>query len=144
MLPLMAASISASVGFAFLARRAAADMICPVWQKPHCGTSSSTHAFCTGWSLFAESPSMVVIFLPATALSGVVQARTGCPFTWTVQEPQRDTPQPYLVPVSASFSRMTHSKGMSGGASTWLLFPLTINVTMEVSSRGSDCALAEG
>jgi hypothetical protein len=42
-------------------------MICPDWQYPHCGTSSSIHASCTGCVPSADSPSMVVIGLPATA-----------------------------------------------------------------------------
>src|SRR5438094_8542315 len=48
MLPLRASSMSASVGLGFLESSAAADMICPDWQYPHCGTSSSIQAFCTG------------------------------------------------------------------------------------------------
>jgi hypothetical protein len=44
----MAASMSSSVGSGFPASSAAAAMICPDWQKPHWGTSSSIQAFCTG------------------------------------------------------------------------------------------------
>ena len=84
-------------------------------------------------ALARTRPSMVVIFFPATALTGVVQERTGWPSTCTVQAPHSAMPQPYLVPVSVSFSRITHSKGMSAGASTWLRLPLTIRVTMESS-----------
>jgi hypothetical protein len=35
-------------GFGFFASNAAALMICPDWQYPHCGTCSLSHAFCTG------------------------------------------------------------------------------------------------
>src|SRR6187455_1221675 len=91
--------MSASVGLGMRASSAAADMICPDWQKPHCGTSSSIQARCTGWSLFPESPSMVVTRLPATAESGVVHERVGCPSTCTVHAPQRAMPHPYFVPV---------------------------------------------
>jgi hypothetical protein len=40
----IASSMSASVGSGFAASSAAAAMIMPLWQKPHCGTSSATHA----------------------------------------------------------------------------------------------------
>src|SRR5512132_1786309 len=40
--------MSASEGFDFEFSSAAACMICPGWQKPHCATSSSSHACCTG------------------------------------------------------------------------------------------------
>src|ERR1700730_11400978 len=66
MFPLMASSISASVGLGFFASSAAADMICPDWQYPHCGTSSSIQAFCTGCDASTESPSIVVIFFSGT------------------------------------------------------------------------------
>src|SRR6267142_2355501 len=75
MFPLMASSISASVGLGFFASSAAADMICPDWQYPHCGTSSSIQAFCTGCDASVESPSIVVIFFPATLETGVMQER---------------------------------------------------------------------
>jgi hypothetical protein len=35
-----------SVGFGVSFSSAAADMIWPDWQEPHCSTSSSSHAFC--------------------------------------------------------------------------------------------------
>ena len=38
MLPSIAVSMSSSVGFGLLSSRAAADMSCPDWQYPHCGT----------------------------------------------------------------------------------------------------------
>ena len=44
MLPDMAASISASLGLGFFSRSAAADMIWPDWQYPHCTTSTLSHA----------------------------------------------------------------------------------------------------
>ena len=44
---------------------------------------------------------MVVIFLPATAATGVTQERSGAPSTCTVQAPHCAMPQPNLVPVSA-------------------------------------------
>src|SRR2546423_1259372 len=59
-LPARLRSISESAGFGLLASSAAAVMICPAWQKPHCGTASSHHARCSGWSPSTERPSIVV------------------------------------------------------------------------------------
>src|SRR5205085_5763867 len=41
-----------------------------------------------------------------------------------VQAPHCATPQPYLVPVSLSSSRKTHSKGVSASTSTLTFLPL--------------------
>ena len=68
---------------------------------------------------------MVVIFLPATAEIGVTQERVGWPSTCTVQAPHWAMPQPNLVPVSLSSSRITHNRGVLGAASTGVDFPLT-------------------
>src|SRR5205823_11401957 len=51
----IAVSMSASVGCGVFASSAAAAMICPDWQKPHCGTSSSIHARCTACARFLRS-----------------------------------------------------------------------------------------
>src|ERR1700754_4038196 len=67
---------------------------------------------------------MVVTFFPATAEMGVTQERVGCPSMCTVQAPHSAIPQPDLVPVSFRWSRMAHSRGMSGSTSRscgWLL-----------------------
>src|SRR6266513_3660906 len=137
MLPDIASSMSASVGEGLVARSAAADMICPGWQKPHCGTSTSVHARWTGWSPLSESPSIVVTFLPATADTGVTHVLTGAPSRWTVQTPQSAMPHPYLVPVSPSVSRITQRRGISGGTSTCRRLPLIVNVIMATSSAGA-------
>src|ERR1035438_3166676 len=68
-----------------------------------------------GWLRSGERPSMVVIFLPATAEMGVTQDRTGWPSMWTVQAPHNDMPHPNLVPVMPSVSRKTQSSGMAEG-----------------------------
>src|ERR1051325_3563490 len=130
MLPCIAESMSASVGFGFALSSATADMIWPDWQKPHWGTSTSIHAFCTGCALVADNPSMVVTFLPATAEIGVTQERTGWPSTCTVHAPHCAMPQPYLVPVRLRFSRTTHSSGTSGATSTCCGVPLTVSEIM--------------
>src|SRR5205823_1087892 len=87
-----------------------------------------SQACCTGWSDFRERPSMVVIFLPATADSGVLQDLVGVPSICTVHAPQSPTPQPNLVPVKPSLSRSTQRSGMSGPAWTSRLLPLTTSV----------------
>jgi hypothetical protein len=121
----MAASISSSPGRGVFPRRAAACMICPAWQKPHWETSSEIQAsFRPG----AARPSIVVTRPAPTAETGVWQERTGSPPTWTVHDPQIPCPQPYLVPVRFSRSRSTQSRGMSSGASTACVLPLTVRL----------------
>ena len=45
-------------------------------------------------------PSIVVIFLPATADTAVAHARMGLPSMCTVHAPHRPIPHEYFVPVS--------------------------------------------
>src|SRR6266849_2415016 len=129
MLPLMKSSISESVGLGFLASSATADMICPDWQYPHCGTSSAIHACWTGWLPSADRPSMVVTFFPATAETGVIQERVISPLMCTVQAPQSAMPHPNFVPVMFKVSRRTQSSGISGLTSTVWDFPFNVKVT---------------
>src|ERR1035438_8249503 len=82
-----------------------------------------------GWLRSGERPSMVVIFLPATAEMGVTQDRTGWPSMWTVQAPHNDMPHPNLVPVMPSVSRKTQSSGMAETASTDCGLPFKVNLT---------------
>src|SRR5579859_7881742 len=124
----MALLMSASLGFGVFARSAAADMICPTWQYPHCGTSSAIQACWSTVRPLAESPSMVVMFLPATCETGVEQERIGLPSACTVQAPQRPAPHPNFVPVSSSVSRRTQSRGVSGETLTFFSLPLTRSV----------------
>src|SRR3979409_1357548 len=130
MLPFMCCTIWSRLGLLFLASSAAACLICPEWQEPHCGTCLATHAFCSGCSPLGESPSMVVIFLPAAAETGVEHERTGLPLMCTVQAPHCAMPQPNLVPVSPSSSRITHSSGVSAGCSELTSLPLTTNLVI--------------
>src|SRR5437016_2550428 len=135
-LPDMAASMSASLGWAFFAMSADADMIWPDWQYPHCTTSRSSHACCTflpaGVSPIA---SMVVIFLPAAAATGVTHERVGWPSSCTVQAPHSAMPQPNFVPVRPTTSRSTHRIGMSDGTSTVTSRPLMFRVAMNDAPR---------
>src|SRR5260221_1266243 len=128
MFPLMASSMSASVGLGFFASSATADMICPDWQYPHCGTSSSIQAFCTGCDASAESPSIVVIFFPATLETCVMQDRVASPLMCTVHAPQSAMPHPNFVPVMFSVSRNTQRSGICGSTSTVVDFPFSVKV----------------
>src|SRR5947207_4593393 len=113
------ASMSASLGFLLVLSSATAFMIWPAWQKPHCGTSRSSHACWTGWSVSPLArPSIVVTRLPATDETGVTHVCTAWLLTRHVQALQTLTPQPYFGPVMPSLSRRTHSNARSAGAST--------------------------
>ena len=61
---------------------------------------------------------MVVIFWPTAALTGITHERTAAPSTCTVHAPHCAMPQPYLVPVRPTCSRITHSSGVLGSTST--------------------------
>ena len=56
----------------------------------------------------------------------MLHERTARPSMWTVQAPHCPMPQLNLVPVSPTWSRMTHSSGVCGSASTRCTFPLTV------------------
>src|SRR5256712_9867053 len=127
MLPLIASSMSASLGCGFSRSSTAADMIWPDWQYPHCGTSFSIHARCSGWLRSDESPSMVVPSLPAARETGVPHVPPASPLRWTVHAPHSAIPQPNFVPVRPKFSRTTHNSGVSGLTSTDCCLPLTFN-----------------
>src|SRR3989442_13463618 len=61
---------------------------------------------------------MVVIFLPTTSETGVLQERIGLPSTWTVHAPHCAMPQPNFVPVMPRVSRSTQSSGVSAATVT--------------------------
>src|SRR5258708_27683947 len=108
-------------------------MICPDWQYPHCGTSSSIHAFCSGCERLLDSPSMVVTCFPSARDTGATHERIAFPSKCTVQAPQSAIPQPNFVPVSPSESRRTHSSGVDGSTSTWTGFPFTKKFVIVIS-----------
>ena len=66
----------------------------------------------------------------ADRAAGTWQDRVATPSICTVQAPHCAMPQPYLVPVMPSHSRMTHSSGVSGSASTLCETPLTVSLIM--------------
>src|SRR5215470_9812801 len=69
---------------------------------------------------------MVVICFPSAALTGNEHDRVGSPSTWTVQAPHWAMPQPYLVPVRPTFSRIAHNSGVEGSTSTSCAVPLMV------------------
>src|SRR5277367_4519767 len=70
---------------------------------------------------------MVVTGLPATFETCVWHENARLPSMCTMQAPQRPAPQPNLVPVSLSCSRMTHNRGVSAGVSTLTAIPFTVS-----------------
>src|SRR6266511_3848963 len=124
----IAASMSASDGCGVFASSAAAAMIWPDWQYPHCGTSSAIHACCTGCARFRERPSMVVTRFPATAATGSTQVRVATPSRCTVQAPHCAIPHPNFVPVRPRLSRNTQRSGVSGTTLTVSRFPFTVKL----------------
>src|SRR5476649_1253681 len=68
----------------------------------------------------------MVVIAPLTEDTGSTQERTGSPSTCTVQAPHCATPQPYLVPVSPTCSRIAHNKGVLGSTSNVWGFPLMV------------------
>src|SRR5258707_5915047 len=124
----IAASMSWSVGRGFFFRSDAAAMIWPDWQYPHCGTSTVAQAFCTGCEAFGDRPSMVTILSVAFTLpTGIEQERCTSPLMCTEQAPHWATPQPYLVPVSPTCSRITQRSGVSSSTRTSRTLPLMLS-----------------
>src|SRR2546427_12924057 len=81
---------------------------------------------------------MVVIFLPSAAATGSTQERTAAPSTCTVHAPHCAMPQPYLVPVRPTCSRIAHSRGVLGLTLTSSVLPLIVKRAMS-SLPGSQC-----
>jgi len=112
-------SISSSVGAGDSASSAAAAIMNPGWQYPHCGTTSSIQAVWTGWSSSPDAnPSMVVTSLPSASRTGTEHERTAWPSRCTVHAPHAFSPQPNLVPLSPSSLRITQRSGVSGSISS--------------------------
>src|ERR1700704_3225392 len=79
---------------------------------------------------------MVVTVLPETWDTWVWHEKARLPSMWTMQAPHRPVPQPNLVPVSLSSSRITHSSGVCGGASDCAALPLILKLYAISSSIG--------
>src|SRR3954465_3415888 len=130
----MCSTISARVGLGFCLSRSAALMIWPDWQEPHCGPSSASQAFCTGWLESGDRPSIVVTDLPAISDTCVWQEKARLPSRGTMQAPHNPVPQPNLVPVSLRSSRITHNSGVAPGASVTAGLPFTMKFVAIASS----------
>src|SRR5215467_14419239 len=94
---------------------------------------------------FCARPSMVVTLVPTAPLTGNEHERVATPSTCTVQAPHCAMPQPYLVPVRPTFSRITQSSGVSGSTSTLNDFPLIVRFAIAVPLlvQSTDWARAE-
>ncbi len=89
---------------------------------------------------------MVVILPVPTLPTGTEQERITWPSIWTEQAPHWAMPQPNLVPVMPSHSRITQSSGVSGSTSTWRVWPFTCNVIIAIvsCSLGPSVAIKRG
>src|SRR5438045_4030911 len=71
---------------------------------------------------------MVMILSAAfTSPTRIEHERITSPLMCTEQAPHCATPQPYLVPVRPTCSRMTHSSGVSGSTCTSRIRPLMLS-----------------
>src|ERR1043166_2819131 len=75
---------------------------------------------------------MVVICLPTASLTSTLHERVATPSMWTVQAPHWAMPQPYLVPVRPTFSRIAHNSGVEGSTSTSCAVPLMVRRAIPV------------
>src|SRR5262249_29691090 len=101
------------------------------------GTWLSSQAFCTLCSVEPlASPSIVVIFLPSAADTGITQERIAAPSRWTVQAPHCAMPHPYLVPVKPACSRIAHNRGVLGSTFRSRVFPLIVSRAIGVPPGG--------
>ena len=70
-----------------------------------------------------------------TSPTRIEQERCTSPLMCTEQAPHCATPQPYLVPVRPTCSRMTHSSGVSASTSTSRILPLMLSFAMSFLLR---------
>src|SRR4029077_3581860 len=78
---------------------------------------------------------VTILSVAFTVPTGIEQERCTSPLMCTEQAPHCATPQPYLVPVRPTCSRMTHRSGVSASACTSHVLPLTLSFAMRVLSR---------
>jgi hypothetical protein len=79
-----------------------------------------------GGATSGESPSTVVIALPAASDTGKMHERTAAPSRYTVQAPHSPMPHPDSMPVKPRTSRSTDNRDKSGSTSTVRATPLTV------------------
>ena len=125
-----AALISCSVGFLLVCSNAAACMIMPLMQYPHCTACSSMNALCSGCNWPGPPrPSSVTIFLPAMVATGITHERVALPSTSTVHAPHWPRPQPKRGPCRPRSSRNAYNRGICGSSAVIATgLPLTFRV----------------
>src|SRR5580693_7861798 len=128
--PFIPSRICASVACGFLSSSALAVMICPFWQKPHCGTCSSIQACCNGCSLPPLARPSSVVISPLMLETGVIHDRVATPPTITVHSPHWPSPQPNRGPCKPRSLRRIYSSGVEGSTSTVCMLPFTFNVRL--------------
>src|SRR5262245_45218562 len=74
---------------------------------------------------------VTILSVAFTSPTRIEQERITSPLMWTEQAPHCATPQPYLVPVRPTCSRMTHSRGVSASTCTSRVLPLILSLAME-------------
>src|SRR2546422_5311244 len=125
MLPLINSFTAASSGPQGSFSSATADMIWPDVQYPHWYPSLATKAACIGCNASGvPRPSIVVISFPSCIRARLRQESTRLPFTCTVHAPHCPWSQPFLVPVSATVSRIQSSSVVRGSRRNWWSLPL--------------------
>ncbi len=83
---------------------------------------------------------MVTILSPGfTSPTRIEHDRVTSPLRCTEQAPHWAMPQPYLVPVRPTCSRITHRSGVSGSTCTTRTRPLMLSLAMSVPRKAS-CA----
>src|SRR5258705_14006297 len=70
---------------------------------------------------------VTILSVGLMVLTGMEQERTTSPFRCTEQAPHCATPQPYLVPVRPTCSRITHRSGVLSSTCTSRVAPLMLS-----------------
>src|SRR4029453_16664819 len=83
---------------------------------------------------------VTILSVGFTADAGIEHERATPPLMCTEHAPHCATPQPYLVPVRPTCSRMTHSSGVSASACTSRTLPLMFSFAMGGSLQGGSRA----
>ena len=89
---------------------------------------------CAEWVLVQYATARLGAVLVTINPAYRTHERIARPFKCTVQAPHMPMPQPNLVPLSLSVSRIAHSRGMSSSTSTVTACPLSWNWLMDRSS----------
>src|SRR4029434_9098584 len=77
---------------------------------------------------------VTILSVGFTLDTGIEHERATPPLMCTEHAPHCATPQPYLVPVSPTCSRMTHNSGVSPSTCTSRVSPLMFSFAITLSS----------